>query len=261
MRYGIRDGCLPGYALEDVFSTAGELGFDSVELDIGAEFETSEMWTESGRRQIAAWQSESGAELSSVCLGALWTYSFGDGDAGVRTTARDATLHTIEACAEVGARWILLPVTPGADVSDEEAVAHWIEEVGACAEKAAECEVFLALENVGRGYAQSAEGLLEIASAVNSPWVRAYYDFGNGLSLGNDPVAEMHLLGTDWITILHAKDPGGQLLGEGKVDFAAVVDAVKKIGYDGYIVLETPGTDDPRGAAQHNLAFLRKGFG
>ena len=39
MRYGIRDGCLPGYALEDVFSTAGELGFDSVELDIGAEFE------------------------------------------------------------------------------------------------------------------------------------------------------------------------------------------------------------------------------
>ena len=259
MKFGIRTGCLGG-SWEKAFAMAGELGFDGLELDVGADYKNTPLWTAAGRKEVAEW-AHKGAELSSVCIGALWTHSFGDADPEVRAAAREVTRNTIEACAELGARWILIPITPGRNVTEEEGTAHWIEGIAACASIAAQHEVILALENVGRGYAQTAEGLLAIARSVDSPWVRTYYDLGNGLSLGNDPVAELRMLGTEWIAILHAKDPGGQVLGEGRLDFDAVTAAVREIGYEGYIVLETPATDDPVAAARHNLTFLRERFG
>lgn len=260
MKYGIRNGCLPG-TWEEAFASATDLGFDGVELDVGADYREGLLWTAAGRRQVAEWAGR-GAELSSTCIGGLWTHSFASSDPAVRDRAREATLNTIEANAELGARWILLPITPGGDdVDSETGRERWIEGVSACAAAAAEHKVELALENVGRGYGQSAVDLLAIAQAVDSPWVRTYYDYGNGLSLGNDPIAELNLLGTEWITILHAKDPGGPYLGEGNVDHEAVVSTVRQIGYDGYIVLETPSTDDPPEAARRNLAFLRENFG
>ena len=259
MKFGIRNGCLQE-PWEKVFAVAGELGFDAVELDVGAEYRDTPLWTAEGRQQVAEW-TQQGAELSSVCIGGFWANSFGDADPDVRSCAREVTINTIEACAELGAQWILIPITPGKDVTEEEGTEHWIEGVRACAPVAEKHKVVLALENVGRGYAQSAEGLLRIAQAVNSPYVRTYYDFGNGLSLGNDPVAEIKMLATEWISIVHAKDPGGQRLGEGNIDFDAVQAAIREIGYDGYMVLETPATDDPRAAAKYNLEFLQERFG
>ncbi len=259
MKFGIRNGCLR-QPWEKVFEIAGDIGFDGVELDIGADYKDTLLWTKEGRQQVAEWASQ-GAELCSTCIGGLWTHSFGDADPDVRAAAQEVTTNTIEACAELGARWILVPITPGKDVTEEEGIAHWIEGVKQCAPIAEKHQVILALENVGRGYAQSAEGLLPIATSVDSPYVRTYYDFGNGLSLGNDPIAEIKLLGSEWIAIIHAKDPGGQLLGEGRIDFDAVEAAIDEIGYDGYMVLETPATEDPIAAAKHNLEFLQKRFG
>lgn len=258
MKFGIRNGCLR-MPWEQCFQVAAELGFDGVELDVGANYKETLLWTAEGRKQVERWASR-GSELSSTCIGALWQMSFGDADASIRAQAEEVTLNTIEACAELGARWILVPVTPGKEVSEEQGIANWIEGVKRCAPAAEKHQVILALENVGRGYAQSAEGLLKIAQAVDSPWVRTYYDVGNGLSLGNDPVQELKLLGTERIAILHAKDPGGQYLGEGRLDYDAIEATVKGIGYDGYMVLETPATDDPIEAARRNLAFLQDRF-
>ena len=47
-------------------------------------------------------------------------------------------------------------------------------------------------------------------------------------------------------------------LGQGDVDFAAVASALKAMGYDGWVILETPATDDPVAAAQANLDFARQ---
>jgi hexulose-6-phosphate isomerase len=119
--------------------------------------------------------------------------------------------------------------------------------------------VILAIENVGRGCGKSAPALLRIADGVSSPAVQIYYDFGNGLSLGNDPLAEIHQLGPR-IAQVHAKDPGGQYLGEGRLDLPAVSAALKETGYDRWLVLETPSTDDPVEAARRNLRCVREMF-
>ena len=259
MLYGIRDGCLR-VGWEEAFKQATELGFDGLELDVGADYQDTPLWTAAGRKQVAEW-AKRGAELSSVCIGALWSHSFGSSAPAVRARAHEVAYNTIDACAELSANWILVPVTPGQDAEEEQARQHWIDGMIDCAERAVRDRVVLCLENVGRGYAQSAVDLLEIARAVDSPFLRTYYDPGNGLSLGNDPVAELALLGQEWIAVLHAKDPGGDYLGEGDLDWDGVEEKVKEIGYDGYMILETPATDDPVEAGRRNLAFLKERFG
>ena len=58
--------------------------------------------------------------------------------------------------------------------------------------------------------------------------------------------------------MIHAKDTDRQMLGDGRVDFDSVDAAIREIGYDGWIVLETPTGDDPMAANAQNLAFIRK---
>lgn len=260
MRYGIRDGCL-NEPWEKLFAVAHRLGFDGVELDIGGDFRQSMWWTADGMARLRSAIQQSGAELASVCLGAYWSISPASRDPQVRAAARELAIGSLRRCRDLGARWILAPITPAQDVPHEEARQRWIEEMRACAPVAEETEVYLALENVGAGSAQSASDLLAIVEGIGSPYVKAYYDPGNGLSLGNDPVAEILLLGAERIVEIHAKDPGGELLGEGKLDWDAVAAAIKQIGYSGYVVLETPRTSDPERAARHNLAFLRERLG
>lgn len=50
-------------------------------------------------------------------------------------------------------------------------------------------------------------------------------------------------------------DGGNYMLGEGEVDFAACVNALEGIGYEGWIVLETASPGDPLEDAATNRAF------
>lgn len=258
MRYGLMSGCLPG-TYPDIIRECGRLGFDGVELDVGADYEQNLLWSAEGRKTISNLLAEQKLALASVCLGTFWTYSFASPEADVRARARGFTTDAIRWCKELGAEVILVPITPGAPEEGEEAPQRWIEELRAVAPAAEQSQICLCIENVGRGCGKSADALLKIADGVSSPFVQIYYDFGNGLGLGNDPIAEIRKLNGK-IRQVHAKDPGGQYLGEGRLDLPAVSAALKEIGYNRWIVLETPSTDDPPAAAKRNLEFLKANF-
>lgn len=256
MKIGIMDGVLR-QSWETLFERAAALGFDGVELGIGADdYAQTMLWNDQGRREIAAWSRTSGTEVASVCLHLFWTYTFAHEEEKVRRTGREILRSTIGFCAEIGAGVILVPVTNPEGLGDEEANRYWRDEVRACAGLAEEKEVHIGLENVGRSQVRSAADLLALIQAVDSPFVGAYFDVGNAKSLGGDPVEGIRLLGPH-IAEMHVKDPGGTVLGEGKVDLTGCMEALREIGYEGYLVLETPATDDPDGAARHNLQYLR----
>jgi L-ribulose-5-phosphate 3-epimerase len=261
MKFGVRNDVLR-QPWEKVFDEAARLGFDGVELDIGTDYADTMLWSASGRKQLKDLSEKSGAELACVCIGAMWGISLANPDPDVQKEAKSIINNTVKFCNELGAEFILVPITPfrGGDMPPEEAVKHWIEGLKACAPVAEEYKVILAVENVGGGVCPSAERQMQIIEGVNSPFVQSYYDFGNGLGLGNDPVEEIKLLGKEHIAAVHAKAPGGTYLGEGRLDFDAVGAALKGVGYDGYIILETRATDDPAEAASKNLAFMKKMF-
>lgn len=260
MKYGIRDGCLR-QPWERVFIEAARIGFDGVELDIGANYRETPWWTRGGREQIRRWAAESGCELASVCLGAHWKLSPAHPDPAVRAEAQEVTVHSLRACQELGVTGILAPVTPGPDTEPEAGTARWVQFLKECAPVLAETGVTLALENVGRGYSDSATQLLQLIAEARAPNLGVYYDPGNGLSLKQDPAAEIRQIGPRYMALMHAKDPGGTYLGEGRLDWPSVVAAIREIGYNGWQTLETPATDDPSGAAARNLQFLRRQLG
>jgi sugar phosphate isomerase/epimerase len=159
---------------------------------------------------------------------------------------------------ELGAGVILVPVTPGGpDVTEAEGQRRWIEEMKALAAAAESSGVILALENVGGGYGKLAGDLIALADGVDEPAVQTYYDIGNGTYFEQDPVEEIKLLGSR-IAAVHIKDLRGDLLGEGVVKIPESIAALKEIGYDGDLILETPPTADPRGAAARNLEYLQR---
>ena len=100
--------------------------------------------------------------------------------------------------------------------------------------------------------------------------MRHDYDVANVASRRQDPATELRDLGAGRLCGMHFKDVrlhGTQPaewnigLGQGQVDFVGVAQALKAIGYDGWITLETPPLEDPLGNAKINMAFARKVLG
>jgi len=258
MKIGIRHGSLGGPAMDEMFRMAAEIGFDGVELEVAAHYEETMLSSDEGRGELVVMSRESGVDIPSLCVGGLWSASPAATDPDLLARARYLVDESIEAAVGVGARWILIPITPTEDenASYEECQRRWIQEMTRAASIAEDAGVILCLENVGRGVGKSAEEIKYLADAVASPSVRTYWDMGNACNFGHDAVAEIKLL-AETLGMVHVKDFKGDLLGEGEVDIPGCIDILREVGYDGWLVLETPPTDNPLEAGNYNLAYLR----
>ncbi|MBI4532144.1 MAG: sugar phosphate isomerase/epimerase [Candidatus Latescibacteria bacterium] len=255
MKIGIMDGALR-QTWNRLFREAARLGYEGVELGIGSDYKASKLWHAEGRNDLAARALKFRIPVTSICLHSFWQYSFADPDEKIRVIARAITKETIGFCAELGVSIILVPVTNPCGAEMRDVNRRWMESIRVCAETAAQHHVTIGLENVGRSHIRSGEDMAAFLDAVGSPFVKAYYDVGNGKALGGDPVEEIRLLGTRILQV-HIKNPGSEVLEGGPVDIPACIDALKEIGYDGYLVLETPPTDNPYEVAKRHLRYLR----
>ena len=86
------------------------------------------------------------------------------------------------------------------------------------------------------------------------------YDVGNARASGYSPEEEIIIL-DDLIAHVHIKDRKingpNVMLGNGDVDFAACFKSLKKIGYDGQLILETAYETSPVAEAKKNLQFIQ----
>lgn len=257
MKIGIRNGSMGFPEMAELFAQAAQIGFDGVELDIRADYEDEPVLSPEGRAEIKRLSAETGVEVPTLCIGALWQYSPAATDEGLLRTARHLLRASIEAAADLDCGWILVPVTPAEEeITHEECQARWIREMRAVAPEAEAAGVILCLENVGRGCGKSAEDLTALVDGIGSPNVMTYYDIGNACAFGHDAVEEIRAL-AERIGVVHVKDYEGTYLGEGRVDIPGCVDVLREVGYDGWLILETPATEDPLEAGNINLAYLR----
>jgi sugar phosphate isomerase/epimerase len=104
MRFGTRTGVLR-QPWEKAFGEAARLGFDGVELDIGTDYANTMLWNASGRAQLRKLSEESGAELASVCIGAMWGISLANPDPEVQKEAKEIINGTVKFCNELGAEF------------------------------------------------------------------------------------------------------------------------------------------------------------
>jgi L-ribulose-5-phosphate 3-epimerase len=141
-------------------------------------------------------------------------------------------------------RWAMKTDTEIAHVGDA------LRELAPEAEKAG---VILGVEDT-----ISAEDNVRIMDLSRSAHVKVYYDVGNSTKAGFDVVKEIRWLGKDRICQLHFKD-NPHMLGEGSIQFAPIVRAIRDIGWSGWANLET----DARPASfdedlRQNLSYIQR---
>jgi L-ribulose-5-phosphate 3-epimerase len=104
----------------------------------------------------------------------------------------------------------------------------------------------------------SAEDNARIMDRSRAATVKVYYDVGNSTNAGFKPADEIRWLGKDRICQFHFKD-NPHYLGEGSIQFAPIVHAIRDIGYSGYANLETDAHPDTLEAdLRRNLLYIRK---
>jgi sugar phosphate isomerase/epimerase len=122
------------------------------------------------------------------------------------------------------------------------------------APRARELGVTIALETP-----LDARQLAALVHAAGLSNVGVYYDVGNSLYLGYDVPAEIALLGP-LIRAMHIKDTATMLgdshLGKGRLDLKASLASLAKIGYRGWLMLETPSGDEA--ALREDIEILKR---
>ena len=160
---------------------------------------------------------------------------------------------SIRLTGALGTQVLLLPFFGKWAIEQRSEMDYTAGALRSLAPEAEKAGVTLGLENT-----ISAEDNARILDQVASKNVLVYYDVGNSTTRGFDPVKEIRWLGKDRICQIHLKD-NPNYLGEGKIPFAPIVQAIRDIGFTGYSNLETDAKSPATLEAdmRRNLEYIR----
>ena len=229
-------------------------GLDGVELGVGGAADTLQIAEPQTLQQHKEKMKQTGLVVSSLMMGVL------NGCPLASDPRAPAWLEqSIAAAKELGAGVILVAffgkgsLLEGDEVKKAD-VGVVVERLKKAAPRAKAAGVVLAIENT-----LNARQNADILDRVGSEAVKVYYDVGNLTGRGYDVPAEIRFL-KDRIAMFHFKD-GKNYLGEGAVKFPPIAAAMRDIGYQGWIVLETSSPSKDKVAdVRRNAEFTRKLF-
>jgi len=250
MQVGVMDPVLEPSARGRVFDLARRLTFDGVELVVGRD----ELASRDRLEQLRNEKAVSGLEVPSLVLGEHSDRGgIADPDPHVAEQARHDVERAIAWSAVLRAGAILVPFFGRAELRDEADLDRAAEAFRALCQTAAAAGVVLCYEGT-----LPADAIRLLADRVGSPAFGCYFDLANVVASGLDTATEIRLLGSV-IRRVHFKDVrvtvGDCPPGLGWVDFAESATALDEIGYDGWIVLETP--PGPSELVSRDLSFAR----
>ena len=249
LQIGVTDWNLRQAGKVEAVALARSLGFEGVEISLGRDVSAGKLPLDDAalQQQYLDAFKNSGISAAGTCLDVLHVHGLKNGKLAEKWVAAG-----IPITKKLRTRVMLLPFFGKSALTtraEMDRVGDALRELAPEAEKAG---VFLGLENT-----ISAEDNVRIMERSRSKAVLTYYDVGNSTIAGFDPVAEIRWLGARRICQIHLKD-NPHFLGEGKINFPAVMQAIDAIGFRGFANLETsaPSKSIEKDMTR-NLAFVR----
>jgi sugar phosphate isomerase/epimerase len=259
----------------ELISLAREARLAGIQVSVGTAPDRIPLRDRSVRENYLDLGRKYGVSFNSVAAGSLLN------QIPLKSEPQSAVyvVDAIEAAAALGAKNILIAFFGNGDLRlqdstgqlrnlhkdgfasyelDAQGVNRVVEVLRQISPRAASAGVVLGLENT-----LTAEQNLEIIGRIGSPMVQVYYDVGNSTHYGYDVPAELGLLGAGRICEIHLKDWKVPLLGSsgGEVNFTAVSEACRAIGYNKWYVLESSGRKDHfLEDTLANVTFVEKHF-
>jgi L-ribulose-5-phosphate 3-epimerase len=250
LRLGVPDWSLGQSAQPAAIPLAAKIGFDGVQISLGTTTDGPLPLSDPARQQSYRDHARAaGIPITSCRVEMLHRNYLPSKD----PLAPKWIAQSIPIAKAMGFTVVLVPFFgDGAIKTTEEMdyVGDVLREIAPEAEKAG---VILGLEDT-----ISARDNVRIMERSKSPAVLTYYDVGNSTQNGFNVVEEIRWLGRARICEVHLKD-NPSYLGEGTIDFAAVLDALGDIGFNEWAQLETSSpTKNIEADMRRNLAFMRK---
>ncbi len=248
LKIGVTDWNLRLTARLEAVALAATLGFDGVEISLGAKQVDGKLPLDNAELQAKYLEELRNHKIAAAgtCLDILHVNWLKSDKLGQKWIA-----DGIPITKRLNANVMLLPFFGKGALKTHEEMDYVGDVLRDLAPEAEKAGVVLALENT-----ISAEDNVRIMERAKSNAVKVYYDVGNSTNGGFDILKEIRWLGRDRICQMHLKDRG--YLGEGKIDFPAVIQAMAEIDFRGFANLETGA---PSGSVdsdmKRNLAFIR----
>jgi L-ribulose-5-phosphate 3-epimerase len=240
----------PGASVVDQFKMARDAGFDGVEVNLPDDALTTDLLNEA--------RNASGLEIAGVICTPHWSFPLSDPDLGKREKTVKGLQFALRQSGEIGCKRVLLvPGVVNQAVNYKDCWNRSIEGIRRCIEDAERARCHIAVENVWNQFITNPVEALRFLEEINSPWVGWHFDVGNAVVYGW-PEHWPAILGKRIVNV-HIKEFSNAKanaeglrkgfnveLGEGEVNWAAVMRALDGAGYEGYGVAEVPGGDAER---------------
>jgi len=255
VRVGMTDWNLGQRGDVSKVALAREIGLDGIQVSI--------MFPEDGSLHLrdeklqAEYRNaalENGIQICSLAIGNLGPGSpFKSEPMGVLRVA-----DAIKVARNLGTNNILLPLfrKSAPDFSNKTEVNRIINSFKELMPLAEKMGVVLSMET-----SWTAEQHLQILEAVDSPYLGVYFDPFNAAYFGFDPFRDLEML-KDWIHQVHVKN-GKSLLSdpcEQGFSWPGIAELLYKIGYKGWLVLETSKPHDLIADTRANIEYVKKHF-
>jgi len=255
------------WPMERILALAGEAGFEAIELDYGLPYRRGEEpalatqdvghpfrpeTTDDKARAVRRQCLDAGLAVSSLASGVFWQVNLISDDEAERAAAKGHVRHMIRLGAALGVDALLIvpgfigPFEAGPPVvaDYQGAYERAVDDFRELAIDAEGVGVVLGIETVWNRFLTSPLEMRAFVDSVDSPSVGVYLDVANVLRTSY-PEHWVDVLGPR-ICKVHLKDFGlrtGNLGGfcdllRGDVDFGAVMAALRRVGYDGDLVVE-----------------------
>lgn len=250
LKIGVMDGILKLSSRSEAIGRAREFGFEGLQVTLGRPDDTNRLPLEDAALQARYLEEarKHALPINSTYIDILHMSCLKNDPAAPGWVRRG-----IEITRKLNAGILMTVFFGKCAITSRRELDYVADLFRELAPEARRAGVILGFENL-----LTAEDNARAMDRVASDAFKIYYDVGNARNrVGVDPAREIRFLGRERICQFHFKDEG--YLGEGKVDFPAVLAAIREIGFSGFANLET---SSPSGNAEadlkRNFDYLRR---
>ena len=240
------------WSLKDKMKLAKDAGFEGIELDVSGDGPITLDSDEDAIAAIGSLAADSGLTLSGLATGMYWEFNPASENAESRAQAKVVLEKQIRVASQLGIGAVLVvPGSVGADfipgceeLSYDKVWDRATEFISNALPLAKELGVDIGIENVWNKFLLSPLEMARFIDQFDDARVGSYFDVGNVLATGY-PEHWIRIL-KDRIRRVHVKDyrravgsvDGFVDLLSGDVNWPAVVQSLKSIGYSGWVAAE-----------------------
>jgi len=261
MQIVITESSFSASARDEAIALVAEAGAEGIELVFSDDRAAGELDNADRMEAVAALARDAGVGVPSVALTANMLTDGLICQSDATAPAVEQVRMALHGAVHLGAEVLQLPFGRKSAIEREGELIFACDRLADLGEEAEALGVTL-----GVGSKLSIDQKVYLIDHTGGVGVRHDYDVGGCYSRKLDPATEIRDLGAGRICQVHFRDiivregqppaPAGRL-GDGQVDFPAVMRSLSAIGYDGCICLCAEGGGDALDLAKHNVAYVR----